>query len=86
MPLRKVGPTCARRGCPRPVLKDALCGPCWQLAHLFKRDARMFAYEPVNGYRNERDAVELPWERWETEAGAAGKSVVDLFTEPGRPG
>ena len=64
---------------------DPLCGPCLQLARLFKREPRMFAYEPVDGYRNERDAVELPWERWEDEAGAQGKSVVDLIAEPGEP-
>ena len=45
----------------------------------------MFAYEPVDGYRNDRDAVELPWERWEDEAGAQGKTVVDLIAEPGEP-
>lgn len=45
----------------------------------------MFAYEPVDGYRSDRDAVELPWEEWETQAGAHGKSVVDLFTDPTGP-
>ena len=39
----------------------------------------MFAYEPVDGYRGDRDAVELPWDQWETEAGARGESVVDLL-------
>ena len=42
----------------------------------------MFAYEPLDGYRDERDAVELPWEHWEQQAGARG--VVDLFAEPAR--
>ena len=46
----------------------------------------MFAYEPVDGYRDERDAVELPWEKWETEAVSRGESVVDLFTKPEPPG
>lgn len=86
MPVTKFGPTCARRGCQRPVWNDPLCGPCWQLSHLFNRNPRMFAYEPVDGYRSDRDAVELPWDQWETEAGARGESVVDLFAKPEPPG
>ncbi len=50
----------------------------------------MFAYEPLHGYRDDRDAVELPWERLE-ESG--GRGLADLFadpsaadrSEPGRP-
>ena len=85
MPVTKLGPTCARRGCSRPIWNDSLCGPCWNLCRLFRKDTRMFAYEPVDGYRGDRDAVELPWDQWETEAGARGESVVDLFTKPDRP-
>jgi len=42
----------------------------------------MFAYEPLDGYLGERDAVELPWEHWEKEASARGGGVVDLFAKP----
>ena len=59
-------------------------GPVTFRAHLFAKDVRLFAYEPLDGYRDERDAVELPWERWEQEAGARGGGVVDLFAEPSR--
>ncbi len=41
----------------------------------------MFAYEPPSGYRDERDAVELPWERWQQEASARGGDIVSLFVE-----
>jgi len=73
---------CVRRGCGRPLWKDELCVRCWRLCQLFSKDVRMFAYEPLDGYRDERDAVELPWEHWEQQAGARG--VVDLFAEPAR--
>jgi hypothetical protein len=56
---------------------------------MFGKNPEMFAYEPLNGYRHERDAVELPWESWEQEAGADGRGVADLFGQPrptGRPG
>lgn len=42
----------------------------------------MFAYEPLHGWGHDRDAVELPWERWEQEAATSGRGVVDLFAEP----
>jgi len=45
---------------------------------MFGKDARMFAYEPMDGYRDGRDAVELPWERWEHEARARGVAVADI--------
>ncbi len=41
----------------------------------------MFAYEPLDGYRDEQDAVGFPWERWQQEAGAQGRGIVDLFTD-----
>lgn len=41
----------------------------------------MFAYEPMYGYRDQRDAVELPWGRWEEEARARGVAIVDILAE-----
>ena len=41
----------------------------------------MFAYEPIGGYRDARDAVELPWERWQEQAGARGGDIVSLFAD-----
>jgi hypothetical protein len=29
---------------------------------MFGKDPLLFAYQPLDGYRDERDAVELPWE------------------------
>ena len=55
---------------------------CWRLARLFGKDPGLFAYEPLDGYRGPRDAVPLPWESWEKEAGASGRSVADLFASP----
>ncbi len=52
---------------------------CWRLARLFGKDPGLFVYEPVYGYRDERDAVELPWEEWERQASAGGRGVADLF-------
>ena len=50
----------------------------------------MFAYEPADGYGDERDAVELPWNAWDREAQTRGGGVADLFAEtsaedPSRP-
>ncbi len=42
----------------------------------------MFAYGPTEGYRDERDAVELPWEHWEREAESRGTGIADMFAEP----
>jgi len=41
----------------------------------------MFAYEPLGGYLDERDAVELPWERWQEEAGVRGRDIASLFAD-----
>jgi len=83
MPITLVGPLCARRGCRRPDWKDGLCHACWRLAHLFGKDPRLFAYEPLRGYADERDAVALPWARWEAQARSEGRSVADLLAQPG---
>ena len=85
MPVTNLRPHLRPPGLSRPIWNDSLCGPCWNLCRLFRKDTRMFAYEPVDGYRGDRDAVELPWDQWETEAVARGESVVDLFTKPDPP-
>ncbi|MDQ3356341.1 MAG: hypothetical protein M3502_06445 [Actinomycetota bacterium] len=79
MPITSYGPLCARRGCRGPVWRDRLCGNCWRLARLFGKDPRLFAYQPLQGYSNDRDAVELPWEQWEQAANAGGRGIADLF-------
>ncbi len=81
MPVTFIGPRCARRGCQRPIWEDRLCAACWRLAHLFGKDKEMFAYEPLHGYSDDGDAVELPWQRWEREASASGMGLADLFAE-----
>ena len=85
MPIRLVGPVCARRDCRRPEWEDGLCGPCRRLARLFGKDPGLFAYEPLRGYRDGRDAVPLPWERWEAEAGFRGRTLADLLAERSHP-
>ena len=62
MPIAITGPVCARRGCTFPQWKDTLCNRCWRLAFMFGKDPLLFAYQPLDGYRDERDAVELPWD------------------------
>ncbi len=81
MPIISSGDVCARRGCQAPAWSDRLCARCWRLARFIGKDPEMFVYEPLNGYRDERDAVELPWDAWGEEAGARGSSVADLFAE-----
>jgi hypothetical protein len=49
---------------------------------MFGKDPALFAYEPLDGYRDERDAVALPWERWESEARAGGASLADVLARP----
>ncbi len=63
MPIVYTGPVCARRGCRYPQWKDGLCGRCWRLAHMFGKDPALFAYEPLDGYGDQRDAIEWPWQR-----------------------
>jgi hypothetical protein len=76
VPIVSTGPVCARRGCRFPQWKDALCNRCWRLASMFDKDPLLFAYHPLDGYRDERDAVELPPE-----------AIARLLAErPGRPG
>jgi hypothetical protein len=48
---------------------------------LFGKDKELFAYEPLHGYSDDGDAVELPWQRWELEASARGLGLADLFAE-----
>jgi hypothetical protein len=79
--IRLVGQVCARRGCQRPQWKDGLCVRCWRFAELFGKDPRLLAYVPLGGYRDQRDAVELPWGEWEQEADARGVDIVDLLME-----
>jgi hypothetical protein len=81
VPIRLVGQTCARRACNRPHWKDGLCAKCWRFAQLFGKDPRLLAYQPLDGYRDRRDAVAMPWEQWEEEARARGVDVVDLLIE-----
>jgi hypothetical protein len=81
MPITFIGPVCARPGCRRPPWKDRLCANCWRLARLFSKDVEMFAYQPLHGYRDDRDAVELPWELWERDADARGLGLAELFAE-----
>ena len=62
MPIELTGPRCARRGCGRPEWKDELCARCWRFGKVFNKPPQLLAYEPLDGYRDERDAVEIPWE------------------------
>jgi hypothetical protein len=79
--IKLVGQVCARRGCRRPHWKDGLCARCWRFAKLFKKDPRLLAYVPLGGYKDERDAVELPWSDWEREAERRGIALADLLSE-----
>jgi len=45
----------------------------------------MFAYAPLDGYCDDRDAVEFPWERWEQEVGAQGRGLADWFADMPAP-
>jgi hypothetical protein len=82
MPIVHIGPTCARRGCARPDWRDGLCSRCRRLCRLFGREPGLFACEPLDNYRDERDAVALPWERWEERARAEGVALADLLGQP----
>jgi hypothetical protein len=77
VPIAYTGSTCTRRGCPRPDWADGLCVRCWRLARLFGKDPRMFAYEPLDGWKDTRDAVALPWERLERELLGAPPAAGD---------
>lgn len=84
VPIISSGDVCARRDCQAPVWSDRLCARCWRLARFIGKDPGMFVYEPLNGYRDERDAVELPWDAWGEEARTRGGSVADMFSESSR--
>jgi hypothetical protein len=79
--IKLVGRVCARRGCRRPHWKDGLCNRCWRFAKLFGKDPRLLAYVPLGGYTDQRDAVQLPWDDWEREAGSRGIGLLDLLIE-----
>jgi hypothetical protein len=81
VPIDLVGPVCVRRGCRRPLWKDGLCNRCWRFARLFGKDPGMLAYQPLDGYHDGKDAIELPWEEWEEEARGRGVAVADLLAE-----
>jgi hypothetical protein len=85
MPITYRGPFCARRGCRRPEWEAGLCNACARLARLFGKDPALFAYEPLHGYGDERDAVALPWARWEAEAATQGRTVADLLADAPPP-
>jgi hypothetical protein len=34
---------------------------------MFGKDPRLFAYEPLHGYRHETDTVPLPWDHLEQD-------------------
>lgn len=84
MPIIFTGPVCARRGCGRPIWKDELCNPCWRLAYMFGKDPRLFAYHPLDGYADDRDAMPLPWERLEQEAQATGLTLAEALARAPR--
>lgn len=79
----RTGPICARRGCTRPPWKDSLCARCWRLGDMFGKDPKMFAYEPLHGYRDERDAVALPWAELERAAREGGRSLAEALADAG---
>lgn len=82
VPITYIGPLCARRGCRRPEYEEGLCGRCRRLARFFSKPPELLAYEPLFGYTDDRDAVELPWEAWEQEGTRRGEGVADLFADP----
>jgi hypothetical protein len=59
VPVKLTGPLCARRGCRRPLWKDELCSRCWRFGNLFQKPPDLLAYQPLDGYADDRDAVEL---------------------------
>ena len=66
-----------------PALEGRAVLPLLALRSTVRKDPRMFAYELIGGYR---DAVELPWARWQEQAGAGGGDIVSLFaTSPAIP-
>jgi hypothetical protein len=80
VPIGFSGPLCARRDCSRPEWKDGLCNRCWRPPRLFGKDPHLFAYEPLNGYRDARDA-EAPWAGREERARARGVGLAEVLAE-----
>ncbi len=79
----------------KPAARDGLCAYCFRLARFFGKDPQLFAFEPTDAYKDERDAVELPWDQWDEDARTRGIGVADMFArrpptrprqEPERPG
>ncbi len=52
---------------------------------MFGKDPALFAYEPLDGYGDQRDAIEWAWQRWEQEARERGLGVADLVAEAPPP-
>jgi hypothetical protein len=50
---------------------------------MFGKDPKMFAYEPLHGYRDERDAVALPWAELERAAREGGRSLAEALADAG---
>ena len=62
MPIELTGPLCARRGCTRPAWQDDLCARCWRFGRVFNKPPDLLAYQPLDGFKGDRDAPELRWE------------------------
>jgi hypothetical protein len=62
MPVKLVGPICARRGCTRPAWHDNLCARCWRFGRVFGKPPELLAHQPLDGFKGEDDAPELSWD------------------------
>jgi len=80
-PITYTGPVCGRPDCHRPAWRDGVCVYCWRLAKMFGKDLKMFVYQPLRGFSDERAGVALPWEEWERQARDRGGSLADLFAD-----
>jgi hypothetical protein len=61
VPVRLVGPICARRGCSRPEWSDGLCARCWRFGQVFAKPPELLVHQPLDGFKDDQDAPELPW-------------------------